>query len=61
MEYTKLDVEKIVANNPSITEIVVPKGVTEIGEGAFIDASNTLEKVVLPDSVVKIGKQAFAD
>ena len=60
MEYTKLDVEKIVANNPSVAEIVVPEGVTEIGEGAFIDASNTLEKVVLPDSVVKIGKQAFA-
>jgi len=60
MEYTKLDVEKIVANNPSITEIVVPEGVTEIGEGTFIDARNTLEKVVLPDSVVKIGKQAFA-
>jgi len=60
MEYTKLDVEKIVANNPSITEIVVPDGVTEIGEGAFYDAKNTLEKVVLPESLVKIGKQAFA-
>lgn len=60
MEYTKLDVEKIVANNPSVAEIVVPEGITEIGEGAFIDARNTLEKVVLPDSLVKIGKQAFA-
>lgn len=59
MVYTNLEVEKIVSNNPSVTEIVVPDGVTEIGELAFTDASKTLEKVVLPDSVVKIGKYAF--
>ena len=59
MEYTKLDVEKIMTLNPETKEIVVPEGVTEIGEGAFYDAKNTLEKVVLPSSLMKIGKSAF--
>lgn len=59
MEYTKLDVEKIMTLNPETKEIVVPKGVTEIGKGAFYDAKNTLEKVVLPSSLMKIGKSAF--
>lgn len=60
MEYTKLDVEKIMTLNPETKEIVVPEGVTEIGSEAFVDAANTLEKVVLPQSLVKIGKKAFA-
>ncbi len=60
MEYTKLDVEKIMTLNPEPKEIVVPEGVTEIGEDAFYDAKNTLEKVVLPSSLMKIGKSAFA-
>lgn len=60
MEYTKLDVEKIMTLNPETKEIVVPEGVAEIGEDAFIDAKNTLEKVVLPSSLMKIGKSAFA-
>ena len=59
MEYTKLDVEKIMTLNPETKEIVVPEGVTEIGKGAFYDAKNTLEKVVLPSSLMKIGKSAF--
>ncbi len=59
MEYTKLDVEKIMTLNPETKEIVVPEGVTEIGGGAFYDAKNTLEKVVLPSSLMKIGKSAF--
>ncbi|MBR1615411.1 MAG: leucine-rich repeat protein [Treponema sp.] len=60
MEYTKLDVEKIMTLTPETKEIVVPEGVTEIGEGAFFDAKDTLEKVVLPSSLMKIGKSAFA-
>ena len=59
MEFTKLDVEKIVANNPEIKEIVVPEGVTEIGENAFKDANKSLESVVLPSTLVKIGENAF--
>lgn len=59
MEFTKLDVEKIVANNPEIKEIVVPEGVTEIGENAFKDANKSLESVVLPSTLVKIGEYAF--
>lgn len=59
MEFTKLDVEKIVANNPEIKEIVVPEGVTEIGENAFKDANKSLESVVLPSTLVKIGEDAF--
>lgn len=59
MEYTKLDVEKIVANNPEIKEIVVPEGVTEIEENAFRDANKSLESVVLPSTLVKIGEEAF--
>lgn len=59
MEYTKLDVEKIVANNPEIKEIVVPEGITEIGENAFKDANKSLESVVLPSTLVKIGENAF--
>ena len=42
----------------SLTEIVIPDGVTEIGEGAFADCGN-LERIVIPASVTKIGKNAF--
>jgi len=59
MEFTKLDVEKIVANNPEIKEIVVPEGITEIGENAFKDANKSLESVVLPSTLVKISENAF--
>ena len=59
MEYTKLDVEKIMTLNPETKEIVVPEGVTEIGENAFKDANKSLESVVLPSTLVKIGEYAF--
>ena len=42
----------------SLTEIVIPDGVTEIGEGAFAECGN-LERIVIPASVTKIGKNAF--
>ena len=41
------------------TTVVVPEGVTEIGEGAFSWCSN-LKSVVIPASVTKIGKDAFS-
>ncbi len=40
------------------SQIVVPDGVTEIGDGAFKGCLQ-LEQVVLPDSVNRIGDQAF--
>ena len=36
---------------------IVPEGVIEIGDGAFLGSK--LEKVVLPSSIKKIGKEAY--
>lgn len=38
--------------------VVIPNGVTQIGENAF-NESKTLTEVVMPDSVTSIGKYAF--
>ena len=43
-----------------LREIIIPDGVTEIGEGAFANCGN-LERIVIPASVTKIGKGAFQD
>ena len=40
-------------------EFVIPDGVTEIGEKAFLDCTS-LESVTIPDSVTKIGDCAFS-
>lgn len=40
------------------SEIVVPDGVTHIGESAF--TTPNVRKIVLPDGVVEIGRDAFA-
>lgn len=42
-----------------IEELIIPEGVTEIGEAAFADCKN-LEKVTLPSTLKKIGREAFA-
>ena len=42
----------------SLTEIVIPEGVTEIDEYAFA-TSQTLSKVTFPDSLISIGYCAF--
>ncbi len=50
-----------------LTEIVLPEGVTKIGEGAFasvttgltVDRESKLEKVTLPQSLKEISKYAF--
>lgn len=40
-------------------EVIIPEGVTKIGEAAFKKSKNC-EKVVIPDTVTEIGKEAFA-
>ena len=44
---------------PFLTEVIIPDGVTEIGNSAFRCCGN-LRKVVIPKSVTEIGKYAFA-
>lgn len=42
------------------TEVVIPEGVTSIGDYAFIGCSS-LTEVVIPERVTSIGDYAFAD
>ncbi|MBO5377398.1 MAG: peptidoglycan DD-metalloendopeptidase family protein [Ruminiclostridium sp.] len=42
------------------SEIVIPEGITEIGEGVFMDCTQ-LEKVTLPSTLKVIGVGAFKD
>ena len=42
----------------TITEAVIPEGVTTIGSNAFKDCTN-LKKVTIPDNVKTIGREAF--
>ena len=46
-----------VANRKQITEIVLPNGLTHIGNNAFLQAAVT--KVEIPNTVVSIGTNAF--
>ena len=46
--------------NTSITTVVIQKGITTIGSGAFFDCPN-LVNVTIPDSVESIGRLAFSD
>jgi hypothetical protein len=43
-----------------MSHVVIPNGVTKIGEGAFYDCSN-LQNVTIPNSVTDIGMEAFSD
>ena len=43
---------------PTTTKVVIPKGITRIGKGAFFDCNN-LEEIVIPNSVTEIGDGAF--
>ena len=42
-----------------VKEVVIPTGVTEIGESAFEGCDN-LQSMAIPDSVTSIGKEAFS-
>ena len=46
-------------NDKTVSEVVVPNCVTEIGSGAFEDCLN-LESITIPNSVTTIGSSAFA-
>ena len=40
-------------------DVIIPDGVTDIGDRAFYKHTFTIEKVVLPDSIKKLGAGAF--
>ena len=46
-------------NKKSVTEIIIPEGVTYINEKAFTGLKN-LERIRIPDSVTSIGDYAFS-
>ena len=52
--------DNLYVNEELITDLVIPDGVTTIGNYAFYDCS-TLTKVTISDSVTTIGDSAFAD
>ena len=47
-----------VLDRDTMTELVIPKGVTQIGNYAF-DGCNALTSLIIPDSVTSIGFYAF--
>lgn len=47
-------------NDKTVSEVVIPNCVTEIGNGAFADCLN-LESITIPDSVTNIGNSIFQD
>ena len=47
-------------NNRGVTEVIIPDGVTTIGDKAFQNCSR-LTSIVIPDSVTSIGDYAFFD
>lgn len=47
-------------NKELVTELIIPDGVTTIGDCAFVDC-NSLTSIVIPNSVTTIGRYAFWD
>ena len=52
--------ENLYLNNKPVRELVVPKGVTQIGDNVFSSCKN-LTSVTVPDSVTRIGARAFSE
>ena len=48
------------SGNKKIKKVIIPDGVTSVGEYAFYVCEKNLEEVVLPDSVETIGEGAFS-
>ena len=46
--------------NTNVDDVLIPNGVTSIGESAF-RANSNLKTIVIPDSVTTIGDKAFRD
>ncbi|MBP0960173.1 MAG: leucine-rich repeat protein, partial [Oscillospiraceae bacterium] len=42
----------------SLSEIVIPEGVTEIGYASFMNCKN-LKEITIPDSVISTGELSF--
>ena len=49
---------KLYLNNELVTELVIPDGVTSIGNSAF-EYCSELTSITIPDSVTSIGRSAF--
>ena len=52
------NVAELYLNGEPVTDVVIPDGVTSIGEGAFAYCT-TLTSIAIPDSVTSIGHAAF--
>jgi hypothetical protein len=48
------------SGNKKIKKVIIPDGVTTVGEYAFYECEKNLEEVVLPDGVETIGEGAFS-
>ena len=55
----EIENDSIVGYKGKASELVIPSGVSSIGDKAFLKCK-TLRKVIIPDGVTTIGKRAFA-
>lgn len=50
----------LIAYHGTVTDVVIPDGVTKIGQGAF-KGNKQIESVVFPESLVTVGFESFRD